>query len=128
MLDKMMQIDRNRPTRFENDKKKPGDNSFSALLDLIKRRNNLLKIAQGIVKEMDNVSLVCADVNFSLAISFNNGTIKHFYSEYEFRSFLNVIWFLLLLHFSFFLWFLEIFILLSFWFALGNFIFQIIIQ
>ena len=128
MLDKMMQIDRNRPTRFENDKKKPGENSFSALLDLIKRRNNLLKIAQGIVKEMDNVSLVCADVNFSLAISFNNGTIKHFYSEYEFRSFLNVIWFLLLLHFSFFLWFLEIFILLSFWFALGNFIFQIIIQ
>ena len=128
MLDKMMQIDRNRPTRFENDKKKPGENSFSALLDLIKRRNNLLKIAQGIVKEMDNVSLVCADVNFSLAISFNNGTIKHFYSEYEFRSFLNVIWFLLLLHFSFFFWFLERFILLSFWFALGNFIFQIIIQ
>ena len=128
MLDKMMQIDRNRPTRFENDKKKPGENSFSALLDLIKRRNNLLKIAQGIVIEMDNVSLVCADVNFSLAISFNNGTIKHFYSEYEFRSFLNVIWFLLLLHFSFFFWFLEIFILLSFWFALGNFIFQIIIQ
>ena len=107
MLDKMMQIDRNRPTRFENDKKKPGENSFSALLDLIKRRNNLLKIAQGIVKEMDNVSLVCADVNFSLAISFNNGTIKHFYSEYEFRSFLNVIWFLLLLHFSFFFGFLR---------------------
>ena len=58
-------------------------------LDLTKRRYNLLKIAQGIVKEMDNVSFVCADANCSLAIRFKNGTIKHFNSEYEFRSLLN---------------------------------------
>ena len=43
----------NRPRRFENDKKKPGENSFSASLDLIKQRYNLLKFAQGIVKEMN---------------------------------------------------------------------------
>ena len=79
----------NRPRRFENGKKKPGENSFSVSLDLTKRRYNLLKIAQGIVKEMDNVSFVCADVNCSLAIHFKNGSIKHFNSEYGFRSLLN---------------------------------------
>ena len=80
---------RNRPRRFENGKKKPGENSFSVSLDLTKRRYNLLKIAKGIVKEMDNVSFVCADVNCSLAIRFKKGTIKHFNSEYEFLSLLN---------------------------------------
>ena len=80
---------RNRPRRFENGKKKPGENSFSVSLDLTKRRYNLLKIAQGIVKEMDNVSCVCADAKCSLAIRFKNGTIKHFNSGYEFRSLLN---------------------------------------
>ena len=60
----------NRPRRFENGKKKPGENSFSVSLDLTKRRYNFLKIAQGIVKEMDNVSFVFADVNCSLAIRF----------------------------------------------------------
>ena len=80
---------RNQPMRFENGKKKPGENSFSVSLDLTKRRYNLLKFAQGIVKEMDNVSFVCADVNCSLAIRFKNGIIKHFNSEYEFRSLLN---------------------------------------
>ena len=55
-------IYRNRPRRFENGKKKPGENSFSVSLDLTKRRYNLLKVAQGIVKEMHNVSFVCADV------------------------------------------------------------------
>ena len=79
----------NRSRRFENGKKKPGENSFSVSLDLTKRRYNLLKFAQGIVKEMDNVSFVCADVNCSLAIRFKNGIIKHFNSEYEFRSLLN---------------------------------------
>ena len=80
---------RNRPRRFENGKKKPGGNCFSVSLDLTKRRYNLLKISQGIVKEMDNVGFVCADVNCSLTIRFKNGTIKHFNSEYEFRSLLN---------------------------------------
>ena len=82
-------IYRNRPRRFENGKKKPGENSFRVSLDLTKRRYNLLKIAQGIVKEKDNVSFVCAGVNYSLAIRFKNGTIKYFNSEYEFRSLLN---------------------------------------
>ena len=88
---------RNRPRRFENGKKKPGENSFRVSLDLTKRRYNLLKIAQGTVKEMDNVSFVCADVNCSLAIRFKNGTIKHFNSEYEFRLLLNDNSFLLVL-------------------------------
>ena len=65
------------------------ENYFSISLDLTKRRYNLLKFTQGIVKEMDNVSFVCADVNCSLAIRFKNGIIKHFNSEYEFRSLLN---------------------------------------
>ena len=39
-------------------------------LKMAKRRYNLLKIAQGIVKEMDNISFVCADANSSLAIRF----------------------------------------------------------
>ena len=80
---------RNRPRRFENGKKKPGENSYSVSLDLTKRRYNLLKFALGIVKEMDNVIFVCADVNCSLAIHFKNGIIKHFNREYEFRSLLN---------------------------------------
>ena len=80
---------RNQPMRFENGKKKPGENSFSVSLDLTNRRYNLLKFAQGIVKEMDIVSFVCADVNCSLAIRFNNGTVKCFSSEYELRSLLN---------------------------------------
>ena len=46
--------------------KKTGEVSFSVSLDLTKRRYNLLKLAQGIVKEMDNASFVCADVNCSL--------------------------------------------------------------
>ena len=72
-----------RPRRFENIKKKPGENQ------LIKQRYNLLKFTQGRVKEMDNVSFVCADITCSLAICFNNSTIKYFKSEYEFRSLLN---------------------------------------
>ena len=79
----------NRPRRFENGKKKPGENSFSVSLDLKKQRYNLLKIAQGIVKEMDTVSFVCADVNCSRTTHFKNGTTKHFNSEHEFRSLLN---------------------------------------
>ena len=80
---------RNRPRKFENGKKKRGENSFSVSLDLTKRRYNLLKFAQGIVKEMDNVSFLCAGVNCSLAIRFKNSTIKHFNSEYEFQPLLN---------------------------------------
>ena len=38
---------------------------------------------------MDNVSFDCPDINYSLAIRFKNGTIKHFNSEREFRSLLN---------------------------------------
>ena len=84
-----LNVYRNRLRRFENGKKKPGENSFSVSLDLTKRRYNLLKFTQGIVKEMDNVSFVCADVNCSLAIRFKNGFTKHFNSQYEFRSLLN---------------------------------------
>ena len=80
---------RNRPRRFENGKKKPGENSFSVLLDLTKRRYKLLKLAQAIVKEMDNGSFVYADINCSLDIRFKNGTINYCNSEYEFRSLLN---------------------------------------
>ena len=69
-----------------NGKKKPGENCFGVSLDLTKQRYNLLKIAQGIVKEIDNVGFVSADVNWSLAIGFKNGTVKHFNSEYEFLS------------------------------------------
>ena len=79
---------KNRPRKFENSKKKRGENSFS-VFGLTKRRYNLLKFAQGIVKEMDNISFVCAGVNCSLAIRFKNGTIKYFNSEYDFRSSLN---------------------------------------
>ena len=75
--------------RFENGKKKPGENSFSVSLDLTNRRYNLLKFAQGIVKEMNIVSFVCANVNCSLAIRFKNGAVKYFNSEYELRSLLN---------------------------------------
>ena len=72
-----------------NGKKKPDESSFSVSLDLTKRMYNLLKFAQGIMKEMDDVSFVYADVNCSLAIRFKNGIIKYFNGEYEFRSFLN---------------------------------------
>ena len=82
-------IYQNRPRRFENGKKKPGEISFSVSLDLIKRRYNFLKFAHEIVKEIDNVSFVCADVNCSLTIRLKNDIIKHFNSEYEFRSLLN---------------------------------------
>ena len=80
---------RNRPKRFENGKKKPVESSFSVSLDLTKQRYNLLKFAQRIVKEMDNVSFVCPDINCSLAIRFKNDIIKHFNSEYGFRLLLN---------------------------------------
>ena len=80
---------RNRSRRFENSKKKPGENYFSVSLDLTKRRYNLLKIARGIVKEMDNATFVCADVNCSFAIRFKNGAIKHFNIGYEFGSLLS---------------------------------------
>ena len=79
----------NRSRRFENGKKKPGENSFSVSLDLTKQSYNLLKFTQGIMKEMDNVSFVCADVNCFLAIRFKYATIKHFNSEHEFRLLLN---------------------------------------
>ena len=80
---------RNRPRRFEKVKKKLGENSFGVSPDLTKRRYNLLKFAQSIVKKMDNVSFVCADVNCFLGIRFKNGTVKHFNSEYEFCSFIK---------------------------------------
>ena len=80
---------RNRPRRLENGKKKPGETSFSVSLDLTKRRYNLYKFSQVIVKEMDNVSFLCPDVNCYLAIRLKNGIIKHFNREYKFRSLLN---------------------------------------
>ena len=80
---------RNWPRRFENGKKKPGEISFSVSLDLTKRRYNLYKFSQVIVKEMDNVSFLCPDVNCYLAIRLKNGIIKHFNREYKFRSLLN---------------------------------------
>ena len=46
-------VHRNGPRRFENVKKKPGENCSSVSLDLTKPRYNLLKISQGIVTEMD---------------------------------------------------------------------------
>ena len=79
----------NQPRRFEKGEKKAGESPFSVSLNLTKRRYNLFKFAQGILKEMDNMSFVCADVNCSLAIHFKNGIMKHFNSEYEFRSLLN---------------------------------------
>ena len=79
----------NRPRRFENGKKKSAENYFSVSLDLPKQRYKLLKFAQGIVKEMNNVSFACADVNCSPAMRFKNGIIKHYNSEYEFRFLLN---------------------------------------
>ena len=79
----------NWPRTFKIGKKKPGENSFSVSLDLTKQSYNLLKIAQGIVKEMDNVSFASADVNCFLAICFKNVIIIHFNSEYEFPSLLN---------------------------------------
>ena len=72
-----------------NGKKKPDQSSFNVSLDLTKRMYNLLKFAQGIMKEIDNVSFVYTDINCSLAIRFKNGIIKHFNSEYELRSLLN---------------------------------------
>ena len=63
--------------------KKTGEVSFSVSLDLTKRRYNLLKFSQGIVKEMDNVSFVCADVNCYLTIRLKNAIIKHFNMEYD---------------------------------------------
>ena len=80
---------RNRPRSFENGKKKPGEISFGVSQDLTKRSYNLLKFSQVTVKEMDNVSFVCADVNCYLAIRLKNGIIKDFHREYEFRSLLN---------------------------------------
>ena len=58
----------NQAREFENGKEKPGENSFSVSLDLAKQRYNLLKlITQVIIKEVDNVSFVYADVNCSHA-------------------------------------------------------------
>ena len=78
----MQDVYRNRPRRFENVKKKPDNNCFSVLLDLTKRRCDLLKISQGIVNEMDNASFACDEVNCSLTKRFKNSTIKHINSEY----------------------------------------------
>ena len=41
------------------------------------------------MKERDNVSFVCVDVNFYLALRFKNDIIKQFNSEFEFRALLN---------------------------------------
>ena len=80
---------RNQPRRSESGKKKPGDTFFSVSLGFIKWRYNLLRIAQGIVQEMDDVNFFCAEINCSFAIRFKNGTIKHFNNECEFCSLLN---------------------------------------
>ena len=117
---------KNRPRRFENGKKKPGEIYFSVSLDLIKRKYNFFKFVQEIVKEMDNVSFVCADVNRSLGIRLKNDIIKHFNREYEFCLLLNNNQVLLLLQFFYCL---KMFILISFLFfiVLRGFIFQIVI-
>ena len=75
---------RNRPRRFKNckKKKKPGENSFSVSLDLRKRRYNLLKIAQGIVKV---VLTLIAPLLYVLKMALLNILT----GEYEFRSLLN---------------------------------------
>ena len=61
--------------------------AFNLAFDSKKGRYNLLKIAQEIVKEMKNVNFFSA-INCSLAMPFKNGTVKHFNSEFDFRSLL----------------------------------------
>ena len=77
-----------RPRNFLNDKKKPGAKSFSVSLDLTKRRYALLSKANGLVKDNPSVAYVFCDINFSLALKFNDNTNKYFNSENELRKLL----------------------------------------
>ena len=60
-------------------------------VDLTKRRFDLKKKAESIVKDMEPISYVFADVNNNVGLSLKNGKIRFFNSEEELLSIINTL-------------------------------------
>ena len=71
------------PRNFMN-----GRNSFSVLLDLMKRCYSSLAKAKGVVKDNPSVAYALCDMNCSLAIKFNDSRYKYFNKKNELRKLL----------------------------------------
>ena len=59
-------------------------NLFSASVDLTRGRYLLLNELKGLIKDCESINYVCADVNCSLGMKFQNGVFKYFHSEETF--------------------------------------------
>ena len=71
------------PRNFMN-----GRNSFSVLLDLMKRCYSSLAKAKGVVKDNPSVAYALCDMNWSLAIKFNDSRYSYFNKKNELRKLL----------------------------------------
>ena len=80
---------KNRPKRYVNGEKKPGAADFSVSLDLTKRRYDLLKSVQRVVKNYSDICYAFCDVNCSLGLKLTNGKLVFFNDEDQFQDCLS---------------------------------------
>ena len=78
-----------RPKKYVSGRKKPGLTSFSASLDLAKRRYSLLAKAKSIIKDNPAVMFAFADINCSLALKLKDDKFHYFNSEDELNMILQ---------------------------------------
>ena len=77
---------KNRPKRFVDGTKKPGDIPFAVSLDLTKRRYDLLKRAEGLVNQYNDIKYAFCDVNCSLGFKMANDEFLFFNNEDELQN------------------------------------------
>ena len=77
------------PKHFNNCKRKPGQHLFSLSVDLTSRWYLLLIKAKGLIKDLESINYVFADINCSFGMKFKNGVFKYFNSENELHCLIN---------------------------------------
>lgn len=77
-----------RPRNFENGKKKPGAAPFSVSLDLTKRKYELLKRAEGIINQYQDIKYAFCDINCSLGLKLTNDKFVFFNDDKQLKDLL----------------------------------------
>ena len=75
--------------RVQKDGKKKPCQNFSISVDLTRRHYNLLSEARGIVKDINAINFAFTDINCSLGLRFNNGSLEYFNSKQELHDLID---------------------------------------
>ena len=77
-----------RPRVQKDGKKKPHQN-YSISVDLTRRRYQLLTEASGTVKVINAINFAFVNINCSLVVRYDNGSLDYFNSEQELHNIIN---------------------------------------